>query len=232
MFSSVGGIMFQAARGSALISLVALIAGLTAVGIAPASQAADAGCVDNVPRSAYPADGAAPGNAPIGQGNYFSYPNRTYGERVAIMNRVINTINSTWGTYYTAVARKQPATCITDPDGTYVDYQRHQGTIKMATWSFNHWGVRDALVKAEQRGVSVQIIAASGVNRVGVNGAGPHKPWFSVRDYLRTQWSSTRSYAWECGGACRGAGGAPHSKYFLFNDVGSGHISNIMCRPR
>jgi hypothetical protein len=174
-----------------------------------------------------------PGAAPMGQGTYFSYPNRSAGERVAIRNRVVNSINATWGRWYTPKRQDLRPGCAQRISGWDV----HRGTIRMATWTFNDWAVRDALVKAAQRGVSVQIIAAEGINKVGVDGSGPYKPWVSVRSYLRgyagDAWIGGwgRNWAWECSGACRGRGGTPHSKFFLFDDVrssGNAHVRNIV----
>ena len=36
------------------------------------------------------------------------------------------------------------------------------------------------------------------------------------------------SFARQCRGACRGRGGTPHSKYFMFNDVGSARVENVV----
>lgn len=174
-----------------------------------------------------------PSRAPMGQGAHFSYPNRSSAERVAIRNRVVNTINSTWGRWYTPKRESVIPGC----EGTITGWDVHRGTIRMTTWSFNDWGVRNALVRAAQRGASVQIIAAKGINATGVDGKGPYKPWVSVRNWLRSNpgdhWiarTASRNYAWDCSGACRGRGGTPHSKFFLFNDVAStanAHVAKI-----
>ena len=173
-----------------------------------------------------------PGATPMGQGTYFSYPNRSAAERVAIRNRVLNSINATWGRWYTPKRQDLRPGCTQRISGWDV----HRGTIRMTTWTFNDWAVRDALVRAAQRGASVQVIAAESINRIGVDNAGPNKPWMSIRSYLRgyagDAWIGAwgRNWAWECQGACRGRGGTPHSKFFLFDDVrtsGNAHVRKI-----
>jgi len=155
--------------------------------------------------------GAPPANSPIGAGSFFSYPNRTYGEKIAIRNRVLNTINSTWGWY------------TTDPVVTPLTRWKH-GSIKMTTWSFGDATLKNALIAARNRGVSVQVVAAASINNDGL-----HPEWPSLRSAIGTSVSNDpdASFATQCSGACRGPGGAAHSKYFLFEDVGSGHHRNI-----
>jgi hypothetical protein len=169
-----------------------------------------------------------PGRTPIATGNQFSFPNRSQAQRTAIRNRVINTVNATWGRWY--VPRRESV--VPGCGHTITGWTVKRGTIKAATWSFNDAGVRDALVRAAQRGVSVQIVAARGVNR-----RENYRAWSSLRRYLRNnpgdrylRGTANRNWAWECSGACRGRGGAPHSKYILFSDVrssGNAHIPNI-----
>ena len=38
----------------------------------------------------------------------------------------------------------------------------------------------------------------------------------------------TSSFARQCRGSCRGSGGTPHSKFFLFDNVGASHLHNIV----
>ncbi|MET0837507.1 MAG: hypothetical protein ABWY19_01915, partial [Marmoricola sp.] len=159
--------------------------------------------------AAQAASGKPPGNSVVWTGSYFSYPNRTSSERTAIRNRVVNTINATWGRYV-------------------VDGEVHRGRIFMTTWSFNDWGVRDALVNAVKRGTRVKIIAAASVNT-----REHYKPWSSLRTAINKTtrgWSGVdaSNTARQCSGACRGSAGTPHSKYFLFDDVGSSHQRNIV----
>lgn len=220
----------RALTGAAALLMV-LTGAPAAAGTAPAAPrhvlSAAADC---------PADKPMPGPnryprraAPMAMGSHFSFPNRSTAQRVAIRNRVIHTIDSTWGRYYTP-RRESP---IPGCGATVTGWNVKRGTIRMATWSFNDWGVRDALVRAANRGVSVQIIAAR-----GVNAEENYRPWSSVRSFLRThpgdahiRGTSSRNYAYECSGACRGRGGSPHSKYFLFTDVrhrSNAHLRNVV----
>ena len=45
--------------------------------------------------------GRPPSNAAITPGNYFGYLGRGSAAQMAIRNRVLNTVNSTWGRYVT-----------------------------------------------------------------------------------------------------------------------------------
>ena len=166
----------------------------------------------------------APSNKPIAEGDYFSYPNRSKAERKAIRDKVLATINSTNGTYCVVTA--------TDPlTGVPTAAERRHGVVRVATWSFNDWDVTNALKAAKARGASVQAIAARKANE-----SEGYKPWFNARDglgYYRGTVPSDKlndddSWAHDCAGSCRGGGGTHHSKYFLFKDVGTGHIRNIV----
>ena len=145
--------------------------------------------------------------------SFFSFPNRSAAERLAIRNRVLRTIQSTWG------GRRTPRGLA----------RRGNGTIRITTWSFADWGVARALVAARNRGVSVQVVAATSANT-------DHRPWkWLVRHLGRRlyqpgapQTRDLTSFARECRGACRGPGGTPHAKYFLFDNVGAAHARNIV----
>lgn len=142
----------------------------------------------------------------------FSYPNRSRAERLAIRSRVLRTINSTWGGRRTSIGTPRA----------------ENGTIRIATWSFDDWDIARALVAARKRGVSVQVVAAKGANK-------DHPAWQWLRKRLghtlvRRGFPTTRetvSFARSCGGACRGWGGTPHAKYFLFRDVGRAHLNRV-----
>ena len=76
--------------------------------------------------------------------------------------------------------------------------------------------------------MSVQILAAKGPNK-------RHRPWKWLRKRLPhslyrkgyPETVSRWSFARHCRGSCRGRGGTPHSKYFLFSNVGASHVPNI-----
>lgn len=202
---------------TALMCTLSVAAGFPA---ASAASTASAGSAQAAATTAARVYGQPPLNSPVHTGSYFSFPNRSASESRQIRSRVLNTIKSTWG-YYS----------VRDADGNPTGEKR-RGSITMATWSFNDMAVRDALVNAAKRGVRVQIVAAESINRE-MN----YKPWKSLRRALNDTiknhpniWPNAdpHNFARQCRGACRGSGGTPHSKYFLFNDVGSTHQQDVV----
>jgi len=147
------------------------------------------------------------------EASYFSYPNRGKTDRMVIRNRVLETIRSVWGGRRTGLGTPLPT----------------NGTIRIATWSFDDWSVAKALVAAKKRGVSVQVVGARDANR-------GHASWRWLRHKLgqklyRPGYPSTAetvSFARECRGACRGPGGTAHSKYFMFDNVGAHHTRSVV----
>src|SRR4051794_1418587 len=115
----------------AAVLLALLVATTTLVG-APAAEAAT-----GQPRVSY-----VPTSRP-----YFAYP-KSKVDRMVIRNRVLRTIQSTWGGPRTRAGLARSG----------------NGTIRIATWSFDDWTVARALVAARNRGVSVQILAAKEAN--------------------------------------------------------------------
>ncbi|MCW2846871.1 MAG: hypothetical protein JWR90_845 [Marmoricola sp.] len=152
-------------------------------------------------------------NYAIPNGSYFSFPNKSRAKRLAIRERVLDTVRSTWGGRRTSIGTPLPT----------------NGTIRMVTWSFDDWEMARALVAAKKRGVSVQIVAAKAANK-------GHASWAWLRKKLgsrlyRKHYPNTQeaaSFARQCRGACRGVGGTAHAKYFLFDNVGAGHARNIV----
>jgi phosphatidylserine/phosphatidylglycerophosphate/cardiolipin synthase-like enzyme len=157
--------------------------------------------------------GQPPRNYVIPNGPRFAFPNRTKAEKLAIRNAVLLTIQSTWG----GVRDRYRLAMSTS------------GKIRIATWSFKDMGIAKALVAAHRRGVSVQVIAAKGRNR-------ENKPWRYLKRQLGQSYykpgvagSTERiSFARECKGSCRGPGGTPHSKFFLFDNVGASHVRHVV----
>ena len=145
--------------------------------------------------------------------SYFSYPNRGKAAKMAIRNRVLRTIQSTWGGHKTRAGLARAG----------------NGRIRIATWSFKDWTVAKALVAAHNRGASVQVVAAKAANK----GSGP---WRYLRKRLggrlyKPGHPTTRdlvSFARQCRGACRGPGGTAHAKYFLFDRVGARRARSIV----
>jgi phosphatidylserine/phosphatidylglycerophosphate/cardiolipin synthase-like enzyme len=204
-------------KGSAVLaSVVTLASTISFVGVAAAAPLADTSVSSSAVSQAVVGAGDS-GEPPefntIRPGNYFSYLNRSRSASLAIRNRVLHTVKSTWG-QYTAVPD--------DPATTGVDETvKKRGMIRMVTWSFGDRGMTDALIAARRRGVVVQIVAAGSINNDG-----GHSNWPRIRRALNGQGNS--SWARECRGACRGSGGAAHSKYFLFQDVGSRHQRDVV----
>ncbi len=196
---------------SVLTVLLALLAPLTVtLGAGPAEATVSAVAPAAVAPTAV---GQPRGNYVPTSRSYFSFPNRSGAEGLAIRNRVLKTIQSTWG---------GPKT----PSGLA---RRGNGTIRIATWSFKDWTIARALVAARNRGVSVQVVAAKGANK-------DSGPWRYLRNRLggrlyKPGYPNTReliSFARHCGGSCRGPGGTPHAKYFLFDKVGNARVRHIV----
>jgi subtilisin family serine protease len=188
-----------------VIVLLTLVA--SAVAVAPGAAAA---------RSAAAAAPAAPGRPSVNyvptSRAYFAYPNRGQAQQMVIRNRVLHTIQSTWGGRRTKAGLARSG----------------NGTIRIATWSFKDWTIGHALVAARNRGVSVQVMAAKAANQ-------DSGPWHYLRKTLggrlyKPGHPDTRelvSFARQCRGACRGPGGTPHAKYFLFDRVGASRARYI-----
>jgi PLD-like domain len=207
MASFTGETMTYHRRSALLAAMTALVCAISlACAVSPASSStASAGGAKSVAiKAASP--GQPPSNSVLGNGSYFSYPQNA--SRTAIRNRVVRTINSTWGKYS-------------------VGGEVRRGKIYMTTWSFNDMGVRNALVDAARRGTTVRIIASKGINQ-----RENYRPWKSLKSAIsRLKSYSTpdpNNIARECTGSCRGGGGTQHAKFFLFDDVGNSHVRNIV----
>ena len=196
-----------------LIALVALLGpaslpGAAGASVSPASVAPKA----STPSVARAATGRPRVNYVPTSRPYFSYPNRGRAARMAIRNRVLRTIQSTWGGRKTRAGLARAG----------------NGRIRIATWSFKDWLVARALVAAHNRGASVQVVAAKAANK----GSGP---WRYLRKRLgrrlyKPGHPTTRelvSFARQCRGSCRGPGGTAHAKYFLFDRVGARRARSI-----
>ena len=83
-------------------------------------------------------------NSPVHHGVLFNYPNRSKPEQRNIRKRMLHTINSTWGGRRDRLHAARPT----------------NGSIRIATWTFNDMKLARALYAAHRRGVSVQVIAA------------------------------------------------------------------------
>ncbi len=92
-------------------------------------------------------------------------------------------------------------------------------TIKIFTWNFATSEGADALLRAQKRGVRVKMIMDRQNNKEV-----PNEPFRRLRAGLsqgNDKWpAKRRSWARMCSQSCRGAGGASHSKFFMFSKVG------------
>ena len=196
------------------LSVVAVTLAVLAsvLSVAGASTAAAPAATRSSAPSAARVAGQPPANYVIPATSYFAYPNRSRAERLAIRNRVLRTINSTWG------GPKTPAGLA----------RKGNGTIRIATWTFKDMAVARALVNARTRGVSVQLVAAKAANK-DAHAWKWIKRRFGSKLY-KAGHPETRdmvSFARECRGSCRGGGGTAHAKYFIFTNVGSSHEPTI-----
>jgi phosphatidylserine/phosphatidylglycerophosphate/cardiolipin synthase-like enzyme len=190
--------------------LLALVAALVATGLTSTSVSASAPVASVSARTATSARDV--GTPPLiyapPDGNYFSFPNRGKKAKLAIRNRVLNSIKGTWGGTRTSIGTPRP----------------ENGKIRIATWTFDDWAIARALVAARARGVSVQVVAAKAANK-------QKAPWKYLKKKLGARLYrpgypatiDTVSFARECRGSCRGPGGTAHAKYFLFDKIGRGH---------
>ena len=95
-----------------------------------------------------------------------------------------------------------------------------RATIRWMVFSFGDWGIYRALVRARNRGVSVQVLG-------NYKNRETWAPWRKLQATLGTK--KTRpgrnperlSWARQCKRSCRGWGGNLHSKLFLFSQVGT-----------
>ena len=206
--------MFTRRTAASLTGLIVLAGSLSVIGTAQAAPQVRAASVQQPAAGMRAAvAGQPPRNYVIPAGTLFSFPNKGSGSKLAIRNRVLYTIQSVWG----------------GPRDSHGLPLSTNGTIRLATWSFNDMAVAKALYAAHLRGVSVQIMAAASANR-------QYKPWQWLKKRLGGAFyrngvagsSDKVSFARECRGACRGRGGTPHSKYFLFDNVGSGHARHVV----
>jgi hypothetical protein len=152
-------------------------------------------------------------NYAVPPGSYFSFPNAGKANKYAIRNRVLFTIQGVWGGPRDRNGLPLPS----------------NGSIRIASWSFNDMALAKALVAAHRRGASVQITAAASRNK-------GDKAWRFLKKNLGQRYykagvagsAEKVSYARDCRGACRGSGGTPHSKFFLFDNVGASHKRRIV----
>ena len=140
-----------------------------------------------VPSSTTPGAAAQPAPAPQAAARPWAPPagvlfNNPRGAKRAILARVIRAINST---------------------------PRGQG-IRIAVWNFDDYPTRQALIRADKRGVNVMVVVAGSV---------ANRNWKMLARQLNRR-KGDASYARRCAGACRSKAKIMHSKIFLFSRIG------------
>jgi phosphatidylserine/phosphatidylglycerophosphate/cardiolipin synthase-like enzyme len=90
------------------------------------------------------------------------------------------------------------------------------GQIRVMTWSFSSNAYLDALKAARKRGVSVQVILASGNNPYTLSYRGLKKAFGGLR-YRKNTYRG--SWVYRCKHSCRGTGGTMHAKTFAFSQA-------------
>ncbi len=114
----------------------------------------------------------------------------TYGARRVILSKIIRSIQNT------AKGEK----------------------IRIATWNFDDRPAKDALIAADERGVTVQVI---------VSGLVENPNWSALQRALNRN-EKDQSFAMRCTGGCRSRVRIMHSKFYLFSRVHtSDHITMI-----
>ena len=102
-----------------------------------------------------------------------------------------------------------------------INHARRGSYIKIMTWNFMSAAAKDALLNAQRRGVKIQLL----MDASNVDEDTPNPQFRRLKAGLakgnQGRRVDRRSKAKTCSGACRGRGGAAHSKYFLFSRVGA-----------
>ncbi len=200
-------------RTAALVTGILVLAStLSVVGTASASPSPRTATPQQPSVAVRSLSGQPSRNYAIPSGVHFAFPNKGKRAKVAIRNRVLFTVQSVWGGVRDRNRLPMPG----------------NGTIRIATWSFKDMTMAKALYAAHRRGVSVQVVAAQGANK-------KNRPWKWLKRKLGQRYykpgvvgsSEKVSFARDCRGSCRGRGGTPHSKFFLFDNVGSAHQRHI-----
>lgn len=123
-------------------------------------------------------------------------------------------------TFNSPVGDQQAKRAIFDRLIRSINSTPRSSAIKMFTWNFLTSEGADALLRAQRRGVSVQLLMDRGNNTNIENG-----PYRRLRRGLRTGndargASAEPSWARVCRSSCRGSTGSAHAKFFMFSRVG------------
>lgn len=120
--------------------------------------------------------------------------NDPYGKQVAV-RRLISQVNRT------------------------IDSVPRGGRIRISAWNVRSAAITNALIRANNRNVSVQVV----MDRLNWNPNNPNVDAARLAAALKAgnkgRSASKKSFLRRCISSCRGKYGIPHSKFFLFNKV-------------
>src|SRR6185369_2416185 len=92
--------------------------------------------------------------------------------------------------------------------------------IRIASWNIRSSNITSALLRAHNRGVSVQAV----MDRSNWNAQNPNPDAARLKAGLKKKQkkrkAANKSWLRQCGGACRGPHGIAHTKFFLFSKAG------------
>lgn len=97
-----------------------------------------------------------------------------------------------------------------------IRHTRTRQRIRIAVWNFDDRATKNALIRAIQRGVRVQLIVSYGANT---------DDFYAVKRAIKrrkNKWAGKRSFAKRCVGSCRqrGKAGIMHAKFLTFSKIG------------
>ncbi|WP_210650469.1 phospholipase D-like domain-containing protein [Nocardioides sp. SYSU D00065] len=100
-----------------------------------------------------------------------------------------------------------------------IDSVPRGGKIRISAWNVRSANITNALIRAHNRNVSVQVV----MDRANWNPNNPNTDAARLAGALKVgnkkRSRSDKSFVRRCIGSCRGEHGIPHSKFFLFNKV-------------
>ena len=100
-----------------------------------------------------------------------------------------------------------------------IDSVPRGGKIRISAWNVRSRNITNALIRAHNRKVSVQVV----MDRANWNPNNPNIDAARLKAALKVgnkkRSADKKSYLRRCVGSCRGKYGIPHSKFFLFNKV-------------
>ncbi len=161
-------------------------------------------------RQAQAASGKPPGNSVVCTGSYFSYPNRSSSERTAIRNRVVNTINSHLG----QVRRRRRGAARQDQHDHLVLQRLGRPGRTGRRCEAGHHRSRSSPPRGSTPGSTTSPGSPCGLR--------------STRRLVDGRASDPDQHRAAVRRSVPRRRGHPHSKYFLFDDVGSSHQRNIV----